>query len=77
MVSPFLPDADKVAAVREALPATAAGIYLNTGSVGPLPAETAKAMADLADWESRVGRAHPDYWEETLLRQNKSRTSGK
>ncbi len=73
MVSPFLPDADKVAAVREALPATAAGIYLNTGSVGPLPAETATAMADLAAWESRVGRAHPDYWQETLLRLEEAR----
>ena len=73
MVSPFLPDADKVAEVRAALPAVGAGIYLNTGSVGPLPAETAKAMADLADWELRVGRAHPDYWTETLARMDEAR----
>ena len=40
------PDADKLAAVRAALPATSAGIYLNAGSVGPMPAETAAAMAE-------------------------------
>ena len=42
-----MPDAEKVAAVRQALPAVGAGIYLNTGSAGPLPAETAAAMAEL------------------------------
>ena len=30
-------------------PALGAGIYLNTGSVGPLPAETAAAMAELVE----------------------------
>lgn len=75
MVSPFLPDAEKVAAVRAGLPALAAGIYVNTGSVGPLPAETARAMADLTDWELRIGRAHPDYWTETLARMDEARAS--
>ena len=37
VVAPFLPDPERLAAVREALPALGAGIYLNTGSVGPLP----------------------------------------
>ena len=46
VVVPFLPDPEKLAAVREAIPALGAGIYLNTGSVGPLPAETAAAMAE-------------------------------
>ncbi len=63
MVAPFLPDDEKVAAVREALPALGAGIYLNTGSVGPLPAETAAAMAELVDYELRVGRGSMDDWD--------------
>ena len=57
MVVPSLPDPEKLRAVREAIPALAAGIYLNTGSVGPLPAETAAAMADMATYERDVGRA--------------------
>ena len=58
MVVPFLPDPEKLRVVREAIPALSAGIYLNTGSVGPLPAETAAAMADMAAYERDVGRAH-------------------
>ena len=73
MVVPFLPDPEKLTAVRSAIPALAAGIYLNTGSVGPLPAETAAAMADMADYERDVGRAHPDYFEETLARMAEAR----
>lgn len=60
MVSPFLPDDAKVAAVREALPSTGAGVYLNAGTTGPLPRETAKAMADLAEYELTVGRSSFD-----------------
>jgi L-cysteine/cystine lyase len=73
MVSPFLPDAEKIAAVRAALPATEAGIYLNTGSLGPLPAETHRAMAELADWELRVGRSSPDYFLDHLQRMDEAR----
>lgn len=58
MVSPFLPDPDKLVAVRAAIPALAAGIYLNTGSAGPIPAESAAAMADIANWERDTGRGH-------------------
>ncbi len=75
MVAPFLPDAEKLAAIREALPALAAGIYLNTGSVGPLPAETAAAMAEIAAWERDVGRAHADVLEDTLIRMAEARAS--
>jgi L-cysteine/cystine lyase len=70
-----LPDDEKLAAVREALPALGAGIYLNTGSVGPLPAETAAAMAELVDYELRIGRSHPDYWEGFLERMAEARAS--
>src|SRR4029079_1151477 len=62
VVGPFLPEDEKLAAVRGALPALGAGIYLNTGSVGPLPAETAAAMAELVDYELRVGRGSMDDW---------------
>lgn len=59
VVTPFLPDPDKLAAVRTALPALAAGIYLNTAVAGPLPVESAAAMAELAERELRMGRGHP------------------
>jgi selenocysteine lyase/cysteine desulfurase len=51
------PDEAKVARLRELIPATSAGIYLDTAYRGPLPAETAAAMRDADDWELRVGRA--------------------
>ena len=73
MVVPFLPDAEKLAAVRDALPAVSAGIYLNTGSVGPLPAETAAAMAEMTDYELRLGRSHVDYFEAFLERLAEAR----
>ena len=73
MVAPFLPDAEKLAAVRAALPALSAGIYLNTGSAGPLPAETAAAMAEIADRERDVGRGHAEAFDETLIRMAEAR----
>ena len=75
MVAPFPPDADRLAAVRAALPALEAGIYLNTGSVGPLPAETAAAMGELSAYELTTGRAHPDYFLETLQRMAEARAA--
>ena len=51
------PDTDKLARLREQLPATSAGIYLDTATFGPLPAETAAAMRAADDWELKVGRA--------------------
>lgn len=52
-------DPEKVAAIRSLLPATGAGIYLNAGTSGPLPAESHKAMEDQAAYELAVGRASP------------------
>ena len=75
MVAPFLPDAEKLAAIREALPALSAGIYLNTGSAGPLPAETAAAMAEVAARERDVGRAHVDAFEASLIRFAEARAA--
>jgi L-cysteine/cystine lyase len=70
-----MPDAEKLAAIREAIPALSAGIYLNTGSVGPLPAETAAAMAEIATWERDVGRAHVDTFADLLERMAEARAS--
>ncbi|HET8786222.1 MAG TPA: aminotransferase class V-fold PLP-dependent enzyme, partial [Candidatus Limnocylindrales bacterium] len=75
MSAPSTPDADRLAAVRAALPALEAGIYLNTGSVGPLPVETAAAMDELEAYELRTGRAHPDYYLETLQRMAEARAA--
>jgi L-cysteine/cystine lyase len=68
-----MPDEEKLAAVREALPAVGAGIYLNTPLAGPIPAETAKAMADVAASELALGRAHPDQALDALERAGEAR----
>ena len=68
-----LSEREIVAALRGGLPATRAGIYLNTGTAGPLPAEAAAAMAQIADRELAVGRATRDAYEELLLRMDEAR----
>src|SRR3990170_5381922 len=73
MVAPLQPDPEKLAALRAALPATGAGIYLNTGTSGPLPAATVSAMRELEDWEERVGRADPAGWDAFLERMDECR----
>jgi len=66
-------DAEKLAAVRAALPALASGIHLNTGSVGPMPAEVAAAMDELEAYERDIGRAHLDYYLALLDRMAEAR----
>ncbi len=73
VVSPFMPDADKFVAIRAALPSLAAGIQLNTGSVGPLPAEVAAVMTELAEYERAIGRSQTDYYLDMLDRMNEAR----
>jgi len=68
-----MPDEEKLTAIRELLPATGAGIYLNTAEAGPLPVETARAMAEVADWELRTGRSHPRYLQERAGRLDEAR----
>lgn len=46
----------KVAALRAELPVTDNLVYLNTGSVGPLPRRTVAAMAAASERELREGR---------------------
>jgi L-cysteine/cystine lyase len=75
VVAPEVPGTDRLAAVRAALPALAAGIYLNTGSVGPLPAETAAAMAEMERYELESGRAHPAYFLELEQRMAEARAA--
>ena len=75
MVTPFLPDDEKIPAIREALPSTAAGIYLNTGTAGPLPRETARAMAEAEAWELRTGRADVNFYNDSLERKAEARAS--
>ena len=75
VVAPQVPGTDRLAAVRAALPALGSGIYLNTGSVGPLPAETAAAMAELARYEAETGRAHPAYFFELEQRMAEARAA--
>jgi L-cysteine/cystine lyase len=70
-----MPDDEKLPAIREALPATAAGIYLNTGACGPLPRETARAMAELEGIELRTGRADMAYWKDSAERMNEARAA--
>lgn len=72
-MDPFLPDDQKVAAVRALLPATGAGIYLDVPTAGPLPAETDRALREADDWELRVGRGGPDHAADAELRRDEAR----
>ena len=66
-------DADKVTQLRELLPATSAGIYLDTATRGPIPAETAAAMREAEDWELRVGRVWDGRDEDVRQRHEEAR----
>ena len=66
-------DATKVRELRELLPATAAGIYLDTANRGPLSAETAAAMREADDWELRVGRVWEGRDEDLVQRHDEAR----
>lgn len=66
-------DRAKVAALRELLPATGAGIYLDTATRGPLPAETAAAMREAEDWELRVGRVWDGRDDDVAQRSEEAR----
>jgi L-cysteine/cystine lyase len=64
---------EKLAGLRAGLPATRAGIYLNTGTSGPLPAEAAAAMREAAERELAVGRATLASYEELVARMDEAR----
>jgi L-cysteine/cystine lyase len=67
------PDRDKVATLRASLPATRAGIYLDTGTCGPIPAESAAAMRQAEERELALGRATRDVREELEDRMAEAR----
>jgi selenocysteine lyase/cysteine desulfurase len=67
------PDRLKLDQLRALLPATAAGIYLDTASLGPMPAETAAAMREADDWELRVGRTWDGRDEDVAQRAEEAR----
>ncbi|HSW42923.1 MAG TPA: aminotransferase class V-fold PLP-dependent enzyme [Patescibacteria group bacterium] len=73
MSEPTLLERERLAALRAGLPATRAGVYLNTGTAGPLPAEAAAAIAEIAERELAVGRATRDSYEELLARLDEAR----
>jgi selenocysteine lyase/cysteine desulfurase len=75
VVAPLTPDRARLKALREGLPAVGAGIYLNTASAGPLPAETSRAMADEAAREATLGRAHDQDPQETVERVGEARAA--
>ena len=74
-MTPFLPDPEKVRAVRADLPATAAGIFMNAGTCGPIPVPASDAMAAVAERELTVGRAHRDAYDELLVRMDETRAA--
>jgi L-cysteine/cystine lyase len=67
------PEREKVAALRASLPATSAGIYLDAGTSGPIPAESAAAMRQAAERELALGRATRDADEELAERMAEAR----
>ncbi len=73
--SPEPDEAARVAALRAQLPATRAGIYLNTGTSGPLPAEVAAAIREVEDRELAVGRASREAYEDLLARMDEARST--
>jgi L-cysteine/cystine lyase len=68
-------DADKLAAVRAAMPSLSAAIQLNTGSAGPIPVEVAAAMRELEDYERDFGRAQHEYFLDSLQRMDEARAA--
>ena len=68
-------DADKLVAVRAAMPSLSAAIQLNTGSAGPIPTEVAVAMRELEDYERDFGRAQYEYYLDSLQRMDEARAA--
>jgi L-cysteine/cystine lyase len=70
-----MPDEEKLAAVRAALPSLGAGIQLNTGSCGPMPVDAVAAMSQLVEYERDIGRADTAYYDELLVRIDEARAA--
>jgi selenocysteine lyase/cysteine desulfurase len=72
-MDPFLTGPAKVAALRALLPATSAGIHLDTATAGPFPVETDRALREWDDRELRVGRSGRDRADELRQRDAEAR----
>ncbi len=57
---------DKIAAIRRELPATSKGVYLNTGTCGPVSRAVANTMAAVDERELTVGRIAPNAWQDYM-----------
>ena len=66
-------EAGKVAELRAAIPATTAGIYLNAGSVGPLPREVDAAIRQVQEQELATGRASEHLMDDVEVRVDELR----
>lgn len=55
-MDPFLPDDRKLDAIRELLPSLGSGLRLDITIAGPFPAETDRAIHQLAEHDLHVGR---------------------
>lgn len=73
-MDPFLPDEHKLDAIRDMLPALASGIRLDTTVAGPFPAETDRALRQLAEHELRVGRGGLERLEDLAQRADEARS---
>ena len=66
-------EAGKVAELRAAIPATTAGIYLNAGSVGPLPREVDVAIRQVQEQELATGRGSEHLMDDVEVRVDELR----
>lgn len=66
-------EAGKVAELRAAIPATTAGIYLNAGSVGPLPREVDAAIRQVQEQELATGRGSEHLMDDVEVRVDELR----
>lgn len=66
-------DDRRLAGLRELLPATGAGIYLDTATRGPASSEVAAAMREADDWELTVGRVWEGRDDDVTQRHDEAR----
>lgn len=72
---PTAADTDKIAAIREELPATRRAAYLNTGTNGPFPRRSHAALLEYAQIELEQGRVGPGAWERISATMDETRAA--
>lgn len=68
-------DIQRLAAIRNDLPATLATHYLNCGTAGPLPRPVVEAIREQIDEELLAGRIGPKVFENVLARRDELRAA--